>query len=78
MSNDTKQPVPSHVPGPDRVTTEPSVKGTEKMPMPQVGRQVAGMPRDGRALSEPGEPGVPAGEDDVLDTAGKRPPGKTG
>ncbi|WP_260986438.1 hypothetical protein [Bordetella genomosp. 13] len=78
MSNDTKQPVPPHVPGPDRSTAEPSREGTGKMPMPQVGRRVAGMPRDGRTLTEPGEPGVPAGEDDMLDTSGMKPPGQTG
>ncbi|SAI45941.1 Uncharacterised protein [Bordetella ansorpii] len=76
MSNDTKQPLPSHVPGPGNKTAEPSVQGSGKMPMPQVGRRVAGMPRDGRVLTEPGEPGVPAEEDDVLDTSGMKPPGR--
>ncbi|ASC64031.1 hypothetical protein EUC41_15695 [Achromobacter denitrificans] len=45
-------------------------KGTEVMPMPdQSSTLVAGMPRRGRAIAEPGEPGVITPEDDVLDTS---------
>ncbi|MGY6268570.1 hypothetical protein ACXIUT_02680 [Achromobacter denitrificans] len=45
-------------------------KGTEVMPMPdQDSKLVAGMPRRGRAVTEPGEPGVITPEDDVLDTS---------
>lgn len=54
------------------VDTRPSVdprKGTETLPMPDQSKQVAGMPRDGRAIAQPGEPGVITPEDDVLDTS---------
>jgi hypothetical protein len=45
-------------------------KGTEVIPMPdQSSKLVAGMPRRGRAIAEPGEPGVITPEDDVLDTS---------
>ncbi|MGE8689115.1 MAG: hypothetical protein ACN6PJ_18360 [Achromobacter sp.] len=45
-------------------------KGTEVMPMPdQSSKLVAGMPRRGRAVADPGEPGVITPEDDVLDTS---------
>jgi len=44
-------------------------KGTETLPMPDQSKQVAGMPRDGRAIAQPGEPGVIPPEDDVLDTS---------
>ncbi|MEN5159879.1 hypothetical protein [Achromobacter spanius] len=44
-------------------------KGTETLPMPDESKVVAGMPRRGRAIAEPGEPGVIAPEDDVLDTS---------
>lgn len=43
-------------------------KGTQTLPMPDQSEEVAGMPRDGRAIARPGEPGVIAPEDDVLDT----------
>lgn len=44
-------------------------KGTETLPMPDESKVVAGMPRRGRSIAEPGEPGVIAPEDDVLDTS---------
>ncbi len=44
-------------------------KGTETLPMPDESQVVAGMPRRGRAIAEPGEPGVITPEDDVLDTS---------
>ncbi|WP_459616903.1 hypothetical protein [Bordetella sp. 2513F-2] len=43
--------------------------GTEILPMPDVPETVAGMPRDRRNITEPGEPGVITPEDDVLDTS---------
>ena len=39
------------------------------MPMPDQSKMVAGMPRRGRAIEEPGDPGVITPEDDVLDTS---------
>ncbi len=44
-------------------------KGTGMMPMPDQSKMVAGMPRRGRAIEEPGDPGVITPEDDVLDTS---------
>ncbi len=44
-------------------------KGTDVLPMPDQSKVVAGMPRRGRAIAEPGEPGVITPEDDVLDTS---------
>nr|WP_315527846.1 hypothetical protein [uncultured Achromobacter sp.] len=44
-------------------------KGTGIMPMPDQSKMVAGMPRRGRAIEEPGDPGVITPEDDVLDTS---------
>ena len=44
-------------------------KGTETLPMPDESNVVAGMPRRGRAIAEPGEPGIITPEDDVLDTS---------
>ncbi|OZI55585.1 hypothetical protein [Bordetella genomosp. 5] len=52
------------------------VKGTGKMPMPESPPTVAGMPREGRVMNEPGDPGVPAGEDDMLDTSRAPEPGE--
>ncbi|AHV94062.1 hypothetical protein D554_1529 [Bordetella holmesii 30539] len=42
------------------------------MPMPSANRQVAGMPRAGRNMTAPGDPGVLAAEDDVLPSAVRR------
>ena len=44
-------------------------KGTEVLPMADHSKEVAGMPRRGRAIAEPGEPGIITPEDDVLDTS---------
>lgn len=44
-------------------------KGTDIMPMPDQSKMVAGMPRRGRAIEEPGDPGIITPEDDVLDTS---------
>ncbi|CAB3902392.1 MAG: hypothetical protein E2602_13780 [Achromobacter sp.] len=44
-------------------------KGTEILPMPDQSPMVAGMPRQGRAIEPPGDPGVITPEDDVLDTS---------
>ncbi len=44
-------------------------KGTEVLPMADQAKEVAGMPRRGRAIAEPGEPGIITPEDDVLDTS---------
>ena len=43
-------------------------KGTETLPMPDESKVVAGMPRRGRAIAEPGAPGVHPPEDDGLAT----------
>ncbi|MDQ8032200.1 hypothetical protein CEG14_03475 [Bordetella genomosp. 1] len=51
-------------------------KGTEEMPMPSQTETVAGMPRAGRVMNEPGDAGVIAGEDDVLDTSHLPEPGE--
>ena len=44
-------------------------KGTDTMPMPDEAPDGAGRPRSGRAIAEPGDPGVITPEDDVLDTS---------
>lgn len=44
-------------------------KGTGILPMPDQRPTVAGMPRQGRAIEAPGDPGVITPEDDVLDTS---------
>lgn len=54
---------------PETATPVDPRKGTETLPMPDQSKDVAGMPRDGRAIAQPGEPGVIAPEDDVLDTS---------
>lgn len=51
-----------------RPPTDP-LKGTETLPMPDQSKTVAGMPRDGRAVAQPGEPGVITPEDDILETS---------
>lgn len=67
-------------PAPEVPTDKPAVteekpqapdprKGTGIMPMPDQSKMVAGMPRRGRAIEEPGDPGVITPEDDVLDTS---------
>lgn len=59
----------------DRAQTasEEAFRGTDKMPMPDASPKVAGRSRQGRTITEPGEPGVITPEDDVLDTAEKDP-----
>lgn len=52
--------------------------GTRILPVPDKSPTVAGMPRGGRALSDPGDPGIPRPEDDVYandpaDLSEKRP-----
>ncbi|RBL83837.1 hypothetical protein DDE05_27645 [Streptomyces cavourensis] len=65
---------------PDPAATKPDIagekpqpvdprKGTGILPMPDQSETVAGMPRRGRAIEEPGDPGVITPEDDVLDTS---------
>lgn len=44
-------------------------KGTGILPMPDQSAVVAGMPRRGRAIEAPGDPGIITPEDDVLDTS---------
>lgn len=69
--------LPGEVPDAEPPRADPQAReGTQIMPMPKVGPKVAGMPRDGRTLTEPGDPGVIAGEDDILDTSHLPPPGK--
>jgi hypothetical protein len=51
-------------------------QGTREMPMPDNAPDVAGRPRQGRAIAEPGDPGVIAPEDDVLDTSQHSTPGR--
>ncbi|HYG44920.1 MAG TPA: hypothetical protein VEA17_18525 [Bordetella sp.] len=51
-------------------------KGTDTMPMPDDAPDVAGRARRGRAIAEPGDPGVITPEDDVLDTSHLRRPGR--
>ncbi len=64
-------PAPNLAPKPadaDKPSADPR-KGTEVLPMPDQSNVVAGMPRRGRAIAEPGEPGIITPEDDVLDTS---------
>lgn len=41
--------------------------GTTVLPLASNSRMVAGMPRRGRAIEAPGEPGIISAEEDVLD-----------
>lgn len=59
-------------PEPDKPALDPR-KGTKIMPMPSQNKVVAGQPRAGRAVEQPGEPGVITAEDDVLDTSKTKP-----
>jgi hypothetical protein len=55
-------------PDPQSPTRDPAEKarrGTRVLPEPDKSPTVAGMPRQGRALSDPGDPGIPKPEDDV-------------
>ncbi|MVW79119.1 hypothetical protein [Bordetella sp. 02P26C-1] len=49
-----------------RSAAEEEMLGTGKMPMPEDTPVVAGQPRDGRVLTEPGNPGIITPEDDEL------------
>lgn len=51
---------------PGMVPTEEEMRGTDKLPMPDDSPVVAGQPRDGRVLTEPGDPGIITPEDDAL------------
>lgn len=55
----------SHPQSPPRDTTEKARQGTRVLPIPDDSPTVAGMPRKGRGLSDPGDPGIPRPEDDV-------------
>lgn len=55
------------------VTQQRRFHGTAEMPMPSANRQVAGMPRNGRVMTQPGDPGVITPEDDVLPGTSSRP-----
>ena len=48
-----------------RNADEDTRRGTRILPEPDKSPTVAGMPRAGRALSDPGHPGIPRPEDDV-------------
>jgi hypothetical protein len=74
---DTK-PLPNTPPPHEGTTqgpedTEPATpkSGTHVLPMPDTAPTVAGMPRQTRVHTEPGDPGVPAPEDQVN---GGKPP----
>jgi hypothetical protein len=77
MPENTRQP------GPDSRSVARDVDhderlGTRILPVPDKSPTVAGMPRAGRALSDPGDPGIPRPEDDVYandpaDLSEKRP-----
>ncbi len=49
----------------DYQTRADVISGTHILPMPDQQPVVAGMPRRDRALSDPGDPGIPRPEDDV-------------
>lgn len=70
MNKTARQAVPSEH-ADDRWPKQPAnaTKGTDTMPMPNEAPDVAGRPRRGRAVAEPGDPGVITPEDDVLDTS---------
>ncbi|OZI77539.1 hypothetical protein [Bordetella genomosp. 12] len=57
---------------PSSITRQRQFYGTAEMPMPSANRQVAGMPRNGRTMTAPGDPGVLTAEDDVLPGAAHR------
>lgn len=65
----------SNIPQPDiarenvRKKEEGNVTGTRKLPIPEDGSMVAGMPRANRIHTEPGDPGNIAPENQVANTA---------
>lgn len=68
-ASDSSRPASPPTPA---ATQPPAVdprKGTEILPMPDQSPTVAGMPRQGRAIEPPGDPGVITPEDDLLDTS---------
>ncbi len=67
MTTTSASAPPAVTPTPDTAPAVNPRTGTEILPMPSESPQVAGMPRAGRAIAEPGDPGVIAAEDDVLD-----------
>lgn len=70
MDKTARQNVPAEHAKDHRSTTPTQArKGTETMPMPDEAPDVAGRSRRGRAIAEPGDPGVITPEDDVLDTS---------
>ncbi|WP_086072697.1 hypothetical protein [Bordetella genomosp. 9] len=50
---------------PTESAEEKARMGTRILPEPDKAPIVAGMPREGRVLSDPGHPGIPRPEDDV-------------
>lgn len=70
MNKTARQAIPAEH-ADDRWPKQPANvnKGTDTMPMPDEAPDVAGRPRRGRAVAEPGDPGVITPEDDVLDTS---------
>jgi hypothetical protein len=50
---------------PTRGAEEKARLGTRILPVPDESPVVAGMPRRGRGISDPGDPGIPRPEDDV-------------
>lgn len=54
-------------PAKDKAATVDPRKGTGVLPMPDQSPTVAGMPRQGRAIEPPGDPGIITPEDDLLD-----------
>lgn len=71
MTKTARENLPTRPAG-DRARSHPvhPGKGTDVMPMPDDAADVAGRPRRGRAIAEPGDPGIITPEDDVLDTSG--------
>ncbi|AOB30774.1 hypothetical protein AKI39_08810 [Bordetella sp. H567] len=74
---EARQPA-SDAPSSARDADEKARLGTRILPVPDKSPMVAGMPRGGRALSDPGDPGIPRPEDDVYandpaDLSEKRP-----
>lgn len=77
MNKTARQSLPADNPG-NRAGRTPTQAdhGTREMPMPDAAPDVAGRSREGRVVSEPGDPGVIKPEDDVLDTSHLQNPGR--
>ncbi|MBO9356640.1 hypothetical protein GG851_21835 [Bordetella petrii] len=70
MNKTARQNMPAeHVDDRPSKTPTDIRQGTGTMPMPDEAPDVAGRARRGRAIAEPGDPGVITPEDDVLDTS---------